>query len=53
MLNTWICQVEGSLKSNWGASWIRPYNYEIRSVDIFINTNESNELLRRPLLKKS
>ena len=40
------------LKSNWGAAWISPYDYDIRSVDIFINTNGDNELLRRHLLRE-
>tara|TARA_R110002020_G_C16154347_1_gene762915 strand:+ start:403 stop:1005 length:603 start_codon:yes stop_codon:yes gene_type:complete len=40
------------LKSNWGAAWLSTYDDEIRSVDIFINTNRSNELLRRHLLRE-
>jgi hypothetical protein len=43
------------LKSNWGAAWITPHSYngnEIGSVDIFINTNVANELLRRHLLRE-
>ena len=40
------------LKSNWGAAWISPYYDEILSVDIFINTNESNELSIRHLLRE-
>jgi hypothetical protein len=43
------------LKSNWGAAWITPHSYnedEIGSVDIFINTNVANELLRRHLIRE-
>ena len=40
------------LKSNWGAAWISPYDYDIRSVDIFVNTKQSTEIFARHLIRE-